>query len=217
MLAAAARSASLPAMVTLYRARWSTNCERVALALAYKSVIVESIWIEYSDRSLVEQVSGQPLVPVITFDGEVVADSTRILRRLDELHPEPPLVPADASRRAELDVFLEWFNEVWKRPPNEIEAELGRPQPDEEKIARLAARMDGWLDRFDALLGTRPHLLGDELSAADFAAYPFLKFAAFRPEGDDELFHRILDERQSVAGRPHLAAWIERIRRLPQV
>jgi glutathione S-transferase len=204
-------------MVILYRARHSTNCERVALALAWKGLETESVWIDYSDRSLVEQVSGQPLVPVVSLDGEVVADSTRILRRLEQLRAEPRLFPDDPVRRAELDVFLEWFNEVWKRPPNEIEAELGRPEPDGARIAALAARMDGWLDRFEALLDGRDWLLGGELSAADFAAYPFLKFAAGRPDGDDELFHRILDERQSIDGRPRLAAWIERVSRLPQV
>ena len=45
------------------------------------------------------------------------------------------------ARRAELDVFLDWFNEVWKLAPNAIEAELERPEPDHERIATLSARM----------------------------------------------------------------------------
>ena len=67
------------------------------------------------------------------------------------------------------------------------------------------------------MLDGREYLMGDELSAADCAAYPFLKFARGRDPADGELFHRILDERQSLDGRPRLAAWIERISRLPQV
>ena len=62
--------------------------------------------------------------------------------------------------------------------------------------------MDAHLDRFEALLSGRDHLLGDELSAADCAAYPFLKYAAGREPDDDELFHRILDEHQSAGGAP---------------
>jgi len=189
----------------------------VALACAHKRVDVQSIWIDYSERSQVQQVSGQPLVPVVCFDDEVVFDSTRILRRLEEIEPNPALFPRDPARRAELDVFLEWFNEVWKRPPNEIEAELGRPEADMKKIERLAARMDSWLDVFESMLEGRSHLMGDELSAADCAAYPFLKFAAFRHEADDDLFHQVLDRHQSARGRPNLAAWIRRISRLPQV
>src|SRR4051794_1728613 len=86
-------------VLRLYRAPFSTNCERVAIALAYKGIETESIWIDYADRSAVEAVSGQPLVPVIEVDGEVVFDSARIIARLEELQPEPALYPADGARR----------------------------------------------------------------------------------------------------------------------
>jgi glutathione S-transferase len=203
-------------MIRLYRAPWSTNVERVTLALGHKGLDAEMIWINYGDRRPVEEVSGQPLVPVVDFGGEVVFDSTRILHRLEELYPEPPLFPADPSVRAELEVFLEWFNEVWKRPPNEIEAELGgNGEHDFVKIERLSARMTGWLDLFEQMLDGRDYLFG-EFGAADCAAYPFLKYAAGRDPADDELFHRILADHQSVEGRPRLAAWIERVSRRPQ-
>jgi glutathione S-transferase len=203
-------------VIRLFRAPWSTNVERVTLALGHKGLEAESIWIDYSDRSPVEQVSGQPLVPVVDFDGEVVFDSPRIIKRLDELHPAPPLYPSDPARRAELDVFVEWFQGVWKRPPNEIERIFGTPETDPNQIAELAALMNEWLDFFESLLQGRAYLFGDEFSAADCIAYPFLKYAAGRNPEDDELFHRILDDYQSVEGRPQLAAWIERIGEQPQ-
>ena len=111
-------------MITLYRAPFSTNVERVALALALKGLEVESVVISYDDRSPVVAVSGQGLVPVIVDDGEVVADSVRIMRHLEERYPEPPLFPAEPASRAEVDLFLEWFNEVWKVAPNAMEDEL---------------------------------------------------------------------------------------------
>jgi glutathione S-transferase len=203
--------ASNRGVIRLYRARWSTNCERVTLALGHKSLEAESIWIDYSDRSPVEQVSGQPLVPVVDLDGEIVHDSPRILARLEELHPDPPLYPADRARRAELDVFVEWFQHVWKRPPNEIERILGLPETDPDQIAELSGLMNEWLDFFESMLAGRDYLFGDDFSVADCIAYPFLKYAAGRDPADDELFHRILDEHQSVEGRPQLAAWIERV------
>ena len=203
-------------MIRLYRAPWSTNCERVALALGHKGLEAESVWIDYSERGAVEKVSGQPLVPVVEFDDEVVWDSPRILRRLEELYPDSPLFPDDTARLAELDVFTEWFQHVWKRPPNEIEHILGLPETDPDQIAELAGRMNDWLDFFESMLDGRDYLFGDEFSAADCIAYPFLKYAAGRDPADDELFHEILDKYQSVEGRPRLAAWIERVSKRPQ-
>jgi glutathione S-transferase len=189
----------------LYRAEYSTNVERVALALAHKGLTAEPVWIDYGDRSPVEEISGQPLVPVLVDDdGTVVSDSVAIMRHIDARGPQlfgPP----------EVDLFVEWFNEVWKVPPNAIEA-----SSDPVLIAALSKRMDGWLDLFERLLAGRDFLVSEELSAADFVAYPFLKYAAGREPADDELFHRILDEHQSVEGRPRLAEWIARVGGLRQ-
>jgi glutathione S-transferase len=203
-------------MIRLYRAPWSTNVERVALALAHKGLEVESVVIDYADRSPVERVSGQGLVPVIEDGGRVIFDSTRILRHLDERNPEPPLFPRDPARRAEMDVFLEWFDQVWKGPPNEIEAELGKPSPDRVRIEGLGRRITAWLDLFERMLDGRDHLMGD-FSAADCAAFPFLKYARRREPEDDELFHVILERHQPLGDdHPRLAAWIDRVDGLPR-
>lgn len=204
-------------MIWLYRAPFSTNVERVALALAHKGLEIESVVIDYDDRSQVEEISGQGLVPVIDDDGEVVIDSTRILRHLERRYPDPPLFPSDPARGAEMDLFLDWFNEVWKTAPNNIELLLGEEEPDKDAIEEEAKRMGTYLDMFERMLTGRDYLMGEEPSAADFAAFPFLKYARSRDPDDDELFHRILELHQSLDGRPGLAAWIERIDALPRV
>jgi glutathione S-transferase len=204
-------------MLRLYRAPFSTNVERVALALAFKGVEVESVVISYEDRSAVVEVSGQGLVPVLVDGHEVIPDSVRILRHLEARWPDPPLFPRDVARRAELDVFLDWFNEVWKPAPNAIEAELERERPDELRVAAHAASMRASLDRFEALLDGRDHLLGDDFSAADCAAFPFLKYAKRRDPADDELFHRILEDNLKLdGGHPRLSAWIDRVHARPR-
>jgi len=204
-------------MLRLFRAPFSTNVERVALALAHKGLDFESVVISYEDRSPVVEVSGQGLVPVLVDGDVVVPDSLAILRYLEERWPDPPLFPREAARRAELDVFLAWFNEVWKVAPNAIEDELERDDPDHARVQELGARMHDSLDLFERLLDGRDHLFGDELSAADCAAFPFLKFAKLRDPEDDELFHRILDDNlQLDGGFPRLSAWIDRVNELPR-
>lgn len=204
-------------MLRLYRARFSTNVERVALALAHKGLEVESVEIAYEDRSPVVEVSGQGLVPVLVDGEEVIPDSVRILRHLESKWPDPPLFPRDPARRAELDVFLDWFNEVWKAPPNTMEDELERDDPDQGLVEDLARRMRASLDMFESLLDGRDHLFGDDFSAADCAAFPFLKYAKLRDPADDELFHRILEEHQRLnSGFPRLSAWIDRVNERPR-
>jgi glutathione S-transferase len=173
--------------------------------------------ITYEDRSPVIEVSGQPLVPVLVDGDEVISDSTRIMRHLEERHPDAPLFPRDPARRAELDVFLEWFNEVWKVAPNTIEDELEREDPDHERVAALGAQMRAWLDVFEELLDGRDHLFGD-FSAADCAAFPFLKFAKLvRDPVDDELFHRILEDHLRLNGEyPRISVWIDRVNERPR-
>ena len=203
-------------MLRVYRIPFSTNVERVSLALAHKGIEVQWADIDPRDRSEVERVSGQPLVPVLVDNGRVVVDSTVILRHLEELRPEPRLFPRERARRAEVDVFLDWFNRVWKRPPNEIEVERATLEADDALIARLGQELTASLDLFEALLDGRDYLYG-EFSAADCAAFPFLKYALIHDEEDDEPFHQILREFQVLgADHPRLEAWIRRVDERPR-
>jgi glutathione S-transferase len=202
--------------IRLYRAAWSTNCERVGLALAHKGIEAQSVLIEYGDRSPVEAISGQGLVPVIEDSGKVVSDSVAILRHLERRRPEPPLFPADPARRAEVDLFIDWFERVYKQAPNELEHELERAAPDAELVTARGTEMRNRLGVFERLLEGRDYLFGD-FGAADCVAYPFLKYAAGRDLADDELFHRILADHQPLGDEhPRLGAWIERVGARPR-
>jgi glutathione S-transferase len=165
----------------------------------------------------VEAVSGQPLVPVLV-DGELVLpDSTAIVELLEQCVPDPRLYPAEQARRAEVRVFVDWFNRVWKRPPNLIAVELARPQPDAVRIAELGARMRASLDLFEDLLDGRDYLFG-AFGAADCIAFPFLKYAVFgTPPGDEDVFHRVLVDQQPLGGGyPGLRRWAHAVDARPR-
>jgi glutathione S-transferase len=201
-------------MLRLYRVDRSTNVERVELALAHKGLRAEKITVPFDDRGEIRRVSGQDLVPVLEHDGKVVIDSMEIVRHLEEAFPEAErLYPAEPARRADCLLFIDWFNRVWKRPPNEMEAELSKPQgkADMARVERLGRAMQGYLDLFEQMLTGREYLLGG-FSAADVCAYPFLKYAAGLPADDPHLFHRILHEHQRPGDtHPRLLGWIRRM------
>ena len=203
-------------MLRLYRFAYSTNVERVALALAFKGLEVESVEIDPADRAPVRAVSGQELVPVLVDGDTVVADSSRILEHLEVRFPEPALFPADPAGCAQIRIFIDWFNRAWKREPNLVADALERGEGETAAVARWSARLQGRLDLFDDLLSGREYLFG-EFGAADCAAWPFLRYAVEIAPDDDELFHRVLHERMTLGpGHGRLAEWIARVGARPR-
>src|SRR3954453_597547 len=111
----------------VYRIPFSTNVERVALAAGHKGLAIEWVDVDPDDRSVLQQLSGQSLVPVLV-DGDdrvsdspvivpllgggdaVVFDWPVIVALLEARPPDPPLFPADEARRAEVELFIDWFN-----------------------------------------------------------------------------------------------------------
>ncbi len=198
---------SAPAL-RVHRIRFSTNVERIALALGLKSV--ETEWVDHAreDRSAIRALSGQELVPVLEAGGRVIADSPAILAWIEATFPDPPLLPSDPARREEIAVFCDWFNRVWKLAPNRLTDESDPPRGLQAELARSA-------ERFERLLTGRPFLFGDAPTLADVTAFPFLRLPAEGiPPGDDDPFHAAL-----VAGLAPGAltrAWVARVAALPQ-
>lgn len=206
-------------MLRVHRVPYSTNVERVALAAAHKGLAVE--WVDHDpeDRSVVRGLSGQDLVPVAELDGgEVVLDSMAIVERLEALAPEPRLYPLDPGARARLDVFVAWFNRVWKVAPNAIEAEEASRSPDARRLGPFRAELAGSRAIFDGLLADGPFLLGGGLTAADVCAFPFLKWGALEaaPPAAPRFEHILVESLRLQGGFGRLRAWIERMEGLPR-
>jgi glutathione S-transferase len=203
----------------LWQFPYSTNVERVALALGFKGLEAEPVVIDPADRSRVRALSGQDLVPVLEHDGEVINGSLEIVAHLEERFPEPTLLPPELPRRAELQLLCDWFDRVWKRPPNLLAEALdaGR-DPSEPELQAWAAELRASLDLFQALLSDgREHLLGAEFTIAEVAVFPFLRYGVGADEADDETFHLVLVEHLALESRhAALRDWIDRVDRQPR-
>jgi glutathione S-transferase len=74
--------------VVLHRCKTPTNrlcaCGRVARELARRGIEAEERRVPWrrSERAVVEELTGQAVVPVLVIDGEAICDSRRIVEHL---------------------------------------------------------------------------------------------------------------------------------------
>ncbi len=86
----------------------SSAAWRVRIALAWKGIACGQVPVHLlrdggQQRSdSYRRVNPQGLVPALEEGGRVLSQSLAILEYLEETHPEPPLLPADAWARAEV-------------------------------------------------------------------------------------------------------------------
>lgn len=85
---------------TLYQFATSPFCAKVRKILDYKGIDYEIVEVDYVERKELVAASGQIMVPALRLEGlagddshEVVVDSDRIAMRLEELCPEPTILP----------------------------------------------------------------------------------------------------------------------------
>jgi glutathione S-transferase len=106
----------------LYVLPGSHPCAAVEAALEIKSIDYDSVVLLPIMPVLVGRLRyGGTTVPGMRLDGERVVGSRAIMRRLDELAPQPPLLPPAAS--AECAKVLEaerWGDEVFQSVPRRI-------------------------------------------------------------------------------------------------
>jgi len=184
--------------ITLYGPARIPFTEKVRLALLYKGLEFELV--EPASREDYWRWSPKSgLLPVLDLHGERIPDSTAILRRLDALYPDPPLLSSDVRIRSQqqqledwADENLLWYFNKWIR----IRDAAAEAKEDQfVPSARWLRRATAWLraggtwerpetgvvrgiaDRLDDLLGflgTRPFFYSDRVSMADLGVYAML-------------------------------------------
>lgn len=91
----------------------SHPCATVEKALALKGIKYKTVeLIPPSHAPLMKLRFGQRTVPALKINGEKLVGSRTILRRLDELVPESPLLPSDQTQAAKVLEAEEWGDSV---------------------------------------------------------------------------------------------------------
>jgi glutathione S-transferase len=76
-------------------------------------------------------------VPALAADGERISTNHGIARFLEERHPQPPMFPADAERRAAVEDAERWANETLQMAARRIPGASAAREP--ARFSRLAA------------------------------------------------------------------------------
>lgn len=102
--------------LVLYNAAQSTCSQKVRLSLWEKGLAFEEVKLDLfqGDQLTAEykQLNPNGVVPTLVHNDEVIIDSSVILEYLDDLFPEVALRPESALARAQMRVWLRFFEEV---------------------------------------------------------------------------------------------------------
>ncbi len=167
--------------VRLYALPGSHPCAAVEVALRLKSVNYERVdLLPLSPLVIGPLRYGGSTVPGLRIDGERLAGSRTIMRRLDTLAPDPPLLPAlsDAVARARVLEAERWGDEVLQSVARRIldAAFLQLPACMESYAADVKLPLPRALLRpalpLTARLMARRNHAQDEIVRADLAALP---------------------------------------------
>lgn len=171
--------------ITLYTAPPSQNAVRTELALLEKGLAFEKIQIDLFKgehrQPPLSELTPRLQVPTLVYDGGdatggpiVVYESIATIRFLDDMHPEPPLMPpvSDPRRRAQAIMRIEEF-QAKLDPVNVFGSVVFARKSREELRPRLDA-LTTEIERWERYVEGQRFLAGDAFTLADIAVFPLL-------------------------------------------
>ncbi|MER2507503.1 glutathione S-transferase family protein [Amaricoccus sp.] len=165
-------------MRRLYHMPLSPFCRKIRLVLAEKKIEVELVEERPWERRM-EYLRLNPAgkVPLFRTDDLVLGESTAIFEYLEEVQPDPPLLPKRPAERAEARRLVAWFDDKFH---HEVTANLLYERvnkklmkagyPESDRIKAGLRNIKYHLDYIGWLIDQRRWLAGDQMTIADFAA-----------------------------------------------
>ncbi|MDX1781192.1 MAG: glutathione S-transferase family protein [Thalassovita sp.] len=197
-------------MAKLYHFPLSPFCRKVRLCLAEKRIECELVEERYweQDADFLRRNPGAK-VPVLRLDGMTMAESGAICEYLEEVYPEPPLLPRMPAERYEVRRLVAWFDDkfhhevtsklLYERVNKKV---MGQGYPDSKNVKAGAQRIKYHLDYMAWLLDQRRWLAGDAMSLADFAAAAHLSSLDYISDVDWNRHAVVKDWYAKIKSRP---------------
>ncbi|MEO8601449.1 MAG: glutathione S-transferase family protein [bacterium] len=183
---------------------------RVRIAVREKGIACEEVEVDLpggaTRGAAFRRLNPFGQVPVLEDDGLVICESLAVLEYLEERHPLPALLPADAAQRAQVRQWMLASGDYFAPPFKRWLTRLFLPESawDRDDQARAADELGEHLDVLEGVLGRGDYIVGT-FSLADVAYAPLVcELAACG------LAHLL-------EPRPAVRAWVERLRARPAV
>jgi len=197
-------------MNRLYHVALSPFCRKVRLTLAEKKIEVELVEERYWEPSpdfLRRNPAGK--VPVLKLDGRLMSESQAICEFVEDIAPNPPLMPRDVEARYEVRRLCGWFDDkfnaevtakvmgerVWKKIQK-------KGYPDSKTVKEGLGAIKFHLDYMGWLLDQRRWLAGDVMTLADFAAAAHLSCLDYISDVDWNRNTNVKDWYAKIKSRP---------------
>jgi len=197
-------------MPTLYHVPLSPFCRKVRLSLAEKRIECELVEVRYWEKEpefLRRNPAGK--VPVLKIDGKLMAESSAICEWIEEVYPEPSLMPNTPDERAEVRRLVQWFDDKFH---SEVTANLLYERvnkklmksgyPESKNIKAGATKIKFHLDYMAWLLDHRRWLAGNSMTLADFAAAAHLSSLDYISDVDWNRSENVKDWYAKIKSRP---------------
>ena len=197
-------------MIRLYHFPLSPFCRKVRLTLAEKRMEVELVEERYWEPSpdfLRRNPAGK--VPILKLENRTLSESQAICEYLDEIAPNPPLMPRDPDFRYEVRRLCAWFDDKFHQDVtskllyervNKKVMKLG--YPDSKNVKFGAAQIKFHLDYMAWLLEQRRWLAGDQMTLADFTAAAHLSCLDYISDVDWNRSATVKDWYAKIKSRP---------------
>ncbi len=198
--------------ILLYTIAPSQNAVRPEIALLEKGLEFEKITVDLfkgeHKQPPFSELTPRGQVPTLVYgegaDKIVVYESIAIIRFVDAVHPQPPLMPPASDARAIADALMRMEEFQAKLDAKNI---FGSVMFGGQTREQLGERVDTLLDeipRWNAYASGRKFLAGEQFTLADIAVFPLLMH--FEAMGYDYAQHT-----------PALSAYMDRCKERPSI
>lgn len=162
--------------IQLYFAKASTFSQRTRVVLLEKGIDFSSTEIDLQNKpDGYTQISRYGKVPAIKHGDIEIYESAIINEYLDEVFPEPPLLPHDPGTKAIARIWIDYANTRFVPAFNKFLRGKDAQEQGQGQREFLEALLYIEQEGLGKLSGNGPYWLGEQLSLVDISFYPWFE------------------------------------------